>query len=109
MKLAETACDKYVQIMMKESGVHEENVSCNVKRFHPGPSLGVGPSLVQGAEEAKADTIIIGSRGLGAVSRSLLRPLGLGSASDFTVRAFYIRRAKPGIPTFLEREIGGRH
>lgn len=40
---------------------------------------------MQGAEEDGADAIVVGSRGLGAVSRSLLRPIGLGSATDYIV------------------------
>ena len=46
-KLAEAACDKYVSIMKKESGVNEDNISCEVKRYNPGPSMGVGPTLMK--------------------------------------------------------------
>jgi hypothetical protein len=49
-KVAEAACDKYVAIMKKESGVNEDNITCEVKRYNPGPSMGVGPTLMKVSE-----------------------------------------------------------
>jgi len=43
----------------------------------------VGRTISEYAGEAKADAVVIGSRGLGAFRRRLLGLVGLGSVSDY--------------------------
>mmetsp|Transcript_34661 Transcript_34661/g.48048 ORF Transcript_34661/g.48048 Transcript_34661/m.48048 type:complete len:172 (-) Transcript_34661:246-761(-) len=82
MKKAQGYCDRHMSIV-KKSKKHA-HVDCVPIHFIPGDS-GVGPNIVQHSSDVGADLLVMGSRGLGAVERSLLRPLGLGSASDYAV------------------------
>mmetsp|Transcript_10153 Transcript_10153/g.19218 ORF Transcript_10153/g.19218 Transcript_10153/m.19218 type:complete len:183 (+) Transcript_10153:87-635(+) len=84
MKMATDTCKKFMDIANKEKA--SGTTYCEVVRYHPGSATsGVGPAIVHHASDTEADVIIVGSRGLGAVERSLSRPLGLGSVSDYTV------------------------
>lgn len=46
---------------------------------------GVGESIKQYVEENHVDVVVIGSRGLGSIKRSLLGAVGLGSITDYAV------------------------
>lgn len=89
---AEKICTRYTALIHdmhrgKETKIPDENVTCAVKRYMPSASTssGVGPTIVEHSHTIQADVLVMGSRGLGAIQRSLLRTLGLGSASDYTV------------------------
>jgi nucleotide-binding universal stress UspA family protein len=49
------------------------------------PEHGIGGDLVDYISKKKFDHVIIGNRGMGAVKRTLLNLVGLGSVSDYVV------------------------
>lgn len=51
-----------------------------------GGSEGIGITLQDYAKKSGADTMVVGSRGLGSLTRPVLTALGLGSVSDYCVR-----------------------
>jgi len=70
--------------LVKDSGAKLKGVHTHAIPSTGGAS-GFGASLVQYAESRKVDMAILGSRGYGAVKRSLLSVVGLGSVSDYCV------------------------
>lgn len=51
-----------------------------------GGATDLGRHLVEYSAEAKADLVVMGSRGMGSAKRSILGLFGLGSVSDFVAR-----------------------
>jgi nucleotide-binding universal stress UspA family protein len=49
------------------------------------PQHGIGQDLVEHILKEKYDHVVIGNRGLGAMSRTMLSMVGLGSVSDYVL------------------------
>lgn len=55
-----------------------------------GGASGVAESLCEFARAKEVDVVVVGSRGLGSISRSLMSLVGLGSVSDYLVHQLHI-------------------
>eukprot|EP00798_Chlamydomonas_sp_ICE-L_P024172 gene24172-9760_t len=65
--------------------VMKTKVSYSVLAPDGGGSSDIASSISKYAIESNADVMVVGCRGLGAVSRSVMSVLGLGSVSDYLV------------------------
>jgi len=63
----------------------------------------VGRTAVAASEKLGADIAVFGSRGLGALEKTLLGVVGLGSVSDYAVRALNARYRTPPPPPMALR------
>ncbi|KAF6251544.1 hypothetical protein COO60DRAFT_1704738 [Scenedesmus sp. NREL 46B-D3] len=55
-----------------------------------GGASGVGDSIVEFAKAKGVDVVVIGSRGLGSIQRSLMSFVGLGSVSDYVIHQLHV-------------------
>ena len=82
-KLLRTAADRAAAVLRST-----DRPLCTIETHllpGKGGASGVAESLVEFSRRHSVDLVVVGSRGLGALRRSLLDLVGLGSVSDYLV------------------------
>lgn len=84
LKSRKTMLENYEKLVKAEMGKNMEVKSCTVVSC-TGSSTEHGRHICEFAAREKSDMIIIGSRGMGSMSKKILGLFGLGSVSSFVV------------------------
>ena len=69
------------------------NPNPTLNPFHVGSvccTPGIAESLVEFAKAKEVDAVVVGSRGLGSIKRSLMSLVGLGSVSDYCIHQLHV-------------------
>ncbi|KAK9816658.1 hypothetical protein WJX72_003354 [[Myrmecia] bisecta] len=82
-RAAQQLVDRYAQ-QARQIGLQHVK-SCPVAASASGQQ-GIGQSICKYTLDNGCDSLVVGNRGLGALSRSLLGVVGLGSVSDYCVK-----------------------
>jgi len=77
-----------VQHALKQS-VKKEQIHAHALPAAGGAS-GIAESLVEFAKAKEVDAVVVGSRGLGSIKRSLMSLVGLGSVSDYCIHQLHV-------------------
>eukprot|EP00798_Chlamydomonas_sp_ICE-L_P024171 gene24171-9759_t len=104
---------KTVQLVSEGYKVSKESVHTDLLAAMGGAS-GVGESLTSFVEKEKIDMLIVGCRGMGAIKRSLMSFIGLGSVSDYCLHnclapTMVIRYAAGKVPKKVLVSTDGSH
>lgn len=83
LRIAQNLCSKVADAVVAK-GVDRARIVSQVLVPEGGAS-GVGTSLCHYASDNQVDVVIVGSRNMGTISRSIMSFIGLGSVSDYCV------------------------